>query len=168
MPRATDLSLRLVLARMARLGATASEIARQLDLPLSTVRGLIGAPCRRRPMALPLRYSPAITAVDLAPRSSAGWKRPSSSPSTSPLGRRPDPRRNDRMIGRTPFGADDPTLAAPARLGSGPTRSAAGQYWQRAEHPHDTWEVDAADQKRLANGRMISWLRVVDECSGAA
>ena len=39
--------------------------------------------------------------------------------------------------------------------------------WQRAQNPHDTWEIDAADQKRLANSHMISWLRVVDECSGA-
>lgn len=38
----------------------------------------------------------------------------------------------------------------------------------RAERPHAVWQVDAADQKRLATGEMISWLRVVDECSGAA
>ena len=41
MPSATELSLRLALDRMARLGATASDIARQLSLPLSTVRGLM-------------------------------------------------------------------------------------------------------------------------------
>src|SRR5271154_4775054 len=40
MPRATELSLRLAIARMARLGATPPEIARQLDLPVSTVRDL--------------------------------------------------------------------------------------------------------------------------------
>jgi hypothetical protein len=40
MPRATELSLRLTIARMARLGATPPEIARQLDLPVSTVRDL--------------------------------------------------------------------------------------------------------------------------------
>ena len=47
MPRATDLSLRLALARMARLGVTASEIARHLDLPLSTVRGSTSSPASR-------------------------------------------------------------------------------------------------------------------------
>lgn len=37
----------------------------------------------------------------------------------------------------------------------------------RAEHPHQVWQVDAVEQKRLANGQQFSWLRVADECSGA-
>src|SRR3954471_20643980 len=40
MPRATELSLRLAVARMARLGAAPPEIARQLGLPASTARAL--------------------------------------------------------------------------------------------------------------------------------
>jgi DNA-binding IclR family transcriptional regulator len=41
MPRATELHLRLALAHLARLGTSASGIARQLGLPVSTVRGLV-------------------------------------------------------------------------------------------------------------------------------
>jgi len=37
----------------------------------------------------------------------------------------------------------------------------------RASHPHQVWQVDAVEQKRFGNGQMFSWLRVVDECSGA-
>jgi hypothetical protein len=37
----------------------------------------------------------------------------------------------------------------------------------RADRPHQVWQIDAAEQKRLATGRMISWLRIADECSGA-
>jgi hypothetical protein len=37
----------------------------------------------------------------------------------------------------------------------------------RATRPHQVWQVDAAEQKRLGNGQMFSWLRVADECSGA-
>jgi hypothetical protein len=37
----------------------------------------------------------------------------------------------------------------------------------RARQPHECWQVDAAEQKRLKSGTLISWLRVVDECSGA-
>jgi hypothetical protein len=37
----------------------------------------------------------------------------------------------------------------------------------RARQPHECWQVDAAEQKRLKSGPLISWLRVVDECSGA-
>jgi transposase len=38
---------------------------------------------------------------------------------------------------------------------------------QRARHPHDVWQMDAVDQLGLAGGQRVSWLRVVDECSGA-
>lgn len=39
--------------------------------------------------------------------------------------------------------------------------------YQRASKPHACWQVDAADQLRLQTGQLVSWLRVVDECSGA-
>lgn len=38
---------------------------------------------------------------------------------------------------------------------------------QRANCPHEVWQMDAADQVRLANKNQVSWLRLVDECSGA-
>jgi transposase len=37
----------------------------------------------------------------------------------------------------------------------------------RASSPHEVWQVDAGEQKKLASGKMVSWLRFVDECSGA-
>jgi transposase len=38
---------------------------------------------------------------------------------------------------------------------------------QRAERPHEVWQMDAAEQVRLQGGQRVSWLRIVDECSGA-
>jgi transposase len=38
---------------------------------------------------------------------------------------------------------------------------------RRAHAPHDVWQMDAVDQLPLASGQQVSWLRVVDECSGA-
>lgn len=38
---------------------------------------------------------------------------------------------------------------------------------QRAQEPHDVWQMDAVDQLRLGGGQQVSWLRLVDECSGA-
>jgi transposase len=38
---------------------------------------------------------------------------------------------------------------------------------QRARHRHDIWQMDAVDQLRLGSGQRVSWLREVDECSGA-
>jgi transposase len=37
----------------------------------------------------------------------------------------------------------------------------------RARQPHEVWQMDAADQIRLAGGQLASWLRLADECSGA-
>jgi hypothetical protein len=71
MPRATELHLRLALDRMARLGATAADIARQLGLPLSTVRGLT----RRASQAGPDR-----TPAALQPRYHACGPRPLAAP----------------------------------------------------------------------------------------
>jgi len=45
-------------------------------------------------------------------------------------------------------------------------RSGASSY-QRAQQPHDVWQMDAADQVALQNGTPVCWLRIADECSGA-
>jgi transposase InsO family protein len=37
----------------------------------------------------------------------------------------------------------------------------------RATQPHAVWQMDAAEQIRLQTGQRVSWLRLVDECSGA-
>ena len=47
-----------------------------------------------------------------------------------------------------------------------PGRRPAGDE-QRACQPHDVWQMDAVDQLRLGGGQRVSWLRLVDECSGA-
>src|SRR5262245_54459984 len=67
MPRATDLQVRLALARMVRHGASASDIALHLDLPLSTARGLIRRVVQAGPDPGP---------ADLAPRYRACGPRP--------------------------------------------------------------------------------------------
>jgi transposase len=51
---------------------------------------------------------------------------------------------------------------APAPAGRRPAASA-----QRAQAPHEVWQMDAKEQIRLASGERVSWLRIVDECSGA-
>lgn len=50
----------------------------------------------------------------------------------------------------------------PAPAGRRPARES-----QRARQPHACWQMDAAEQKRLKSGPLISWLRIADECSGA-
>lgn len=37
----------------------------------------------------------------------------------------------------------------------------------RAEQAHQVWQMDAAEEVPLANGQRVSWLRIVDEWTGA-
>lgn len=48
-----------------------------------------------------------------------------------------------------------------------PAGRPAQEDLSRACRPHEVWQVDAAEQKCLKSGKMLSWLRAVDECSGA-
>jgi hypothetical protein len=41
-------------------------------------------------------------------------------------------------------------------LAPAPPGRRAATAWQRAQLPHGTWEVDAAEQKKLANGQLRS------------
>ena len=56
---------------------------------------------------------------------------------------------------------------AKAGLNPAPAGRRHGGPGHRAERPHETWQVDAADQMKLAGTAQASWLRVVDECTGA-
>jgi hypothetical protein len=51
---------------------------------------------------------------------------------------------------------------SPAPVGR---RSAADS--RRAQRPHEVWQMDAAELVKLRTGQLVSWLRIVDECSGA-
>lgn len=60
-------------------------------------------------------------------------------------------------------------LRAFAKVGLNPAPAGRrrGGPGRRAERPHDTWQIDAADQMKLVDTARASWLRIVDECSGA-
>jgi hypothetical protein len=53
----------------------------------------------------------------------------------------------------------------PAPAGRPP--APAGERRPRAEHPHQGWQSDAAEELGLQGRQQASWLRIVDECSGA-
>lgn len=52
-------------------------------------------------------------------------------------------------------------------LSPAPSGRPSASQPERSDRVHQVWQVDAAEQKRLASGKMISWLRMADECSGA-
>jgi len=55
-----------------------------------------------------------------------------------------------------------------AGLGPAPKgRPRAAEDYRRASEPHEGWQMDAAEQLTLQTGDKSSWLRVVDEHTGA-
>jgi Homeodomain-like domain len=54
-----------------------------------------------------------------------------------------------------------------AELGPPPKPQRPCQRTPRATAPHQTWQVDASERITLADGSQVSWLRVVDEATGA-
>ena len=52
---------------------------------------------------------------------------------------------------------------APAPAGRRPKAAPS-----RATAPHQTWQMDAKERIQIHNRAQVSWLRLVDECSGAA
>lgn len=54
-----------------------------------------------------------------------------------------------------------------ADLGPAPVGRRAGTSTTRAQQPHQTWQIDASEHIRLADGAEVCWLRIVDEATGA-
>lgn len=54
-----------------------------------------------------------------------------------------------------------------AGLGPLPKSKRSRERSNRSTEPHQTWQVDASEHIALAGGLQVSWLRVVDEATGA-
>jgi hypothetical protein len=76
--------------------------------------------------------------------------------------RRRDPQRTDWPSARTLQRWFRRQAQPPAPAGRKPAADAVG-----ADGPHACWQMDAVEQLRLQTGAQVSWLRWVDEFSGA-
>lgn len=168
MPKPVPIPVRRKLLHRARSGEGAAELAAAFGLPVRTVRHLLKrfrdrgdgalAPDYRAPRGLPHAHAAAVRDASLGlRREHPGWgaelirvalrvRRPElPSPSAASL------RRWFRDAG----------------LGPAPRGHRASGSRGRAAEPHQTWQVDASERIPLRDGRQVSWLRVVDEASGA-
>jgi hypothetical protein len=165
MPASIPVAIRRAILRGARNGATVAVLAGRFHLPERTVRHLIQrlagqqdvTPAYQhcgRPAAPP---SPILEETLRLRRAHPSWGAGlirvflHEGHPQEPL---PCTRTLQRWLRRCG------EAAAPA--GRRPTSASP-----RAQQPHECWQMDAAEQKRLKSGTMISWFRVVDECSGA-
>lgn len=166
MPAPTPLPLRKAIWHRHQNGQTPATIAQDLGLRLRTVQQLL---CRGRSHAA---LAPAYQrcgrpqdddaqqlcqeAIELRrqhPTWGAGYLRIQLR-HRHPDATLPTERTLQRSLRHAGLG--------PAPKGRRPTANS-----QRAGQPHEVWQMDAAEQIPLASGQRVSWLRIVDEGSGA-
>jgi transposase len=168
MPRPIPVPIRQAMFRLWQLGQVTRQIATSLGLPASTVRRFLQRFRRRGIDGIPPDYhhlaaSEAVpselmqTAVRLRqehPTWGAGLIR------VHLLLEAPGrPVPSERTLQRWFVRAD----LSPAPAGRHPKANLA-----RATEPHETWQMDAKEHVCIQNGEQVSWLRIIDECSGAA
>jgi Helix-turn-helix domain len=168
MPRPIPVPVRLAMFRLWQQGRAPAQIAEALDLSPISVRRLIRrfrgrgsdgiAPDYRPPRtASPSDSDFAMAAIRLRrehPTWGAGLIRVQLLENPS-LGPAPSVRTLQRWFGQ----ADLVTAPAGRRPRADPSRAVV---------PHQTWQMDAKELIKLRSNEQVSWLRLVDECSGAA
>jgi transposase len=168
MPAPTPLPLRQAILRRHRRGEMATTIAQALGLRPPTVRKLL----RRWRHHADGGLAPAYQASD-RPRSPDAQRLHDHALAL----RREHPTWGAGLI-RVFLGRHDPPAQVPAErtfqrwfhqagLGPAPKGRRPALHLDRATQPHAVWQVDAKERVRLLSGERVSWLRIVDECSGA-
>jgi transposase len=164
MPRPTPRPVRDAVFRLWQQGQRAPQIAAVLGIPLSTVYRLIQRLRHDGVAGIPPRYRhPAIAPSDVVNaalelrRGHSTWG--AEWICAQLLDETPGrPVPSDRTLRRWFVRAD----LAPAPAGRRPKAEAG-----RTTAPHNTWQMDAKEHIILKNKQQVSWLRVIDECSGA-
>jgi hypothetical protein len=166
MPRPVSDPIRRVIWQRWQSGPTAAPIAEALSLPPRTMRHLVQRFRRQGASALRPGYHGAAAAPegDLVLQTALAL-------------RRQHPRWGAPLI-RSFLRRDHPDRAIPVartiprwfrRHGAArpPHSESPEPLRHRAERPHDVWQMDASERIRLAHGQEVSWLRIVDEYTGA-
>lgn len=168
MPQPHPSAVRQAIFRLSGQGIVPADIARQLDLPTSTVRLLLhrfrdrGAAalrpdyqaCGRHQASRPSVWLPTLLRLHgERPRWGAGRLRVELA-ELCPHQTLPCPRTLQRWLRRQ--------NVRPARPGR-PSAAETG----RSRQPHEVWQMDAVEQLPLATKEQVSWLRIADEASGA-
>ena len=168
MPRAIPLATRQEIVRRHLDGQTLAQIAADLHLPCVTVRALWRAFRRRGEEGLDVGYHQCGRST---PRHSGTILRRACQL------KRKHPTWGGGRIRIELLKLLGPTLVPSTRTlqrafqGEGINRPRRSQRPRtaraRPEAPHDVWEVDAVEKKRLKTGAEVSWMAAIDVYSGA-
>jgi transposase len=167
MPRPIPVPIRQAVFRLWQEGRQTHEIAALLELPRSTVRRLLGrvrrsgaeglVPSYHRPTNAPAEPPGAVQAALRLRREHPTWGGGMIRLQLlqgMPAEVVPSARALQRW-----FVKYDLTPAPRGRRPRGDTA--------RSALPHETWQMDAKEHIHIRSGIEVSWLRIVDECSGA-
>ena len=167
MARPIPLPIREALFRLWQQGRNSRQIAASLGLPGSTVRRFVGrfrqhgaagiAPDYPRAPTDEAQFPDLIQAALRLRREHPTWGAGLIRVHLLQAGTgRPVP--SERALQRWFAKAG----LSPAPRGRRPTAARA-----RATLPHETWQMDAKEKIRIRGHERVSWLRLVDDCSGA-
>jgi hypothetical protein len=166
MPQPIPLPVRQHILALAQKGLDGAAIGRQLDLSPRTVQHLIRRFARGGPETCRPSYPAACPSAPADPLIQQGLFLRQAHPTWGagfirvrlqqlhPGAAVPSERTLQRWFGR---GRQPP--AAAGRKPPAERQAALG--------PHDVWQMDAVEELPLAGGQLVSWLRWVDEFSGA-
>jgi transposase len=168
MPRPTPIPVREAIYKQYQQGRPVGEIARSLNLSERTVRHLIKRFRERGEAGISVSYTSC--GRQLSP------ERRKIREAALHL-RREHPTWGSTviqvMLAKNGDPSDIPTprtirrWLAQSGLGPAPQGKRPQAESSRACRPHETWQMDASEEICLANGSKVSWLRIVDEFSGA-
>lgn len=167
MPVPLPFALRQRVVRAWQGGDSPGQIARRLHLAVRSVRRLCQAFRRHGPAALtpaypsrarPAARQPALQQALLLHQEHPTWGAPYLRIRLGQL----HPELADVPSARTLQRYFARYRQPPAPPGRRPAAAAP-----RADRPHAVWQMDAVEQLRLAGGQQVSWLRWVDEFTGA-
>jgi hypothetical protein len=163
MPHAVSVPVRQMILARHRRGHGAISIAEDLDLSVRTVRHLL-----LRLQDDPDALLPSYGSKPVAPH-----------PLLADIleYRRLHPAWGAELI-RAHIRRDKPNVSLPCArtvqrwlrrsgLSPAPPGRKVQSRRRRAENPHEVLQLDAAEKLSLLGGQKASWLRLVDECSGA-
>ena len=167
MPRPIPVPIRQAMFRLWQKGRSARQIAESLGLPCSTVRRLL--------QRFRLHGTDGLSPDYWHP--SVPQAVPSEPLQTAMSLRREHPTWGAGLI-RVQLLLEAPERPLPsertfqrwfvrAGLSPAPAGRPPRSHLDRATAPHETWQMDAKEHIRIKTREEVSWLRLIDECSGA-
>jgi transposase len=167
MPRPIPVPIRQAMFRLWQKGRSARQIAESLGLPCSTVRRLL--------LRFRLHGTDGLSPDYWHP--SVPQAVPSEPLQTAMSLRREHPTWGAGLI-RVQLLLETPERPLPsertfqrwfvrAGLSPAPAGRPPRSHLDRATAPHETWQMDAKEHIRIKTREEVSWLRLIDECSGA-